>query len=105
MAETVRELAAKLSLSVDRASFKAGDSAINSTKQHLQSIPEAATAVRAALAGVVGIGLKKLFVDFNNDIEQSVIALAAVQKMFKGTEWGASMETATSLVEHYQQVA
>lgn len=105
MAEVVRELAAKLSLQTDRASFKAGDAAINATKENLRSIPEAAGAIRAALAGVVGYGFKKAFVDFNSEIEQSVIALAAVQKMFKGTEWGASMETASKLVEHYQEVA
>ncbi len=105
MAEVVRELAAKLSLQTDRASFKAGDAAINSTKQNLQSIPDAAMAVRAALAGVVGYGLKKIFVDFNSDIEQSVISLAAIQKMFKGGDWGAQMETAGKLVEHYQEVA
>jgi hypothetical protein len=105
VAEVVRELAAKLSLQVDKGSFTSGDRAIASTKQSLQSIPDAAMAVKAALAGVVGYGMKKAFIDFNSEIEQSVIALAAVQKMFKGTEWGASMETATKLVDHYQEVA
>jgi hypothetical protein len=105
VAEVVRELAAKLSLQTDKASFRAGDAAITSTKQSLQGIPDAAMAVKAALVGVVGYGMKKAFIDFNSEIEQSVIALAAVQKMFKGTEWGASMETATKLVDHYQEVA
>ena len=105
MAEVVRELAAKLSLQVDKSSFKAGDSAIGQTKQRLAGIPEAATAIRAAMAGVVGIGIKKVFIDFNSSIEQSVIAMAAIQKMFKGGDWGAQMQVATGLVEHYQEVA
>jgi hypothetical protein len=104
MADVVRELAARLSLQVDRASFKAGDAAIGQTKSTLGSIPTAAAGAFAA-AAAMALEAKKHFIDFNSNIEQSVISLAAVQKMFKGTEWGESMATAGKLVEHYQEVA
>ena len=109
MAEVVRELAAKLSLQVDKSSFKAGDKAMGQTKQQLGGISSGLSSIRSLLPAIgmaaAGMAAKKAFVDFNSSIEQSVISMAAIQKMFKGGDWQDQMQVASGLVEHYQQVA
>lgn len=110
MADVVRELAAKLSLQVDKPSFAGGEQAIAATKAQAEGLgSQFATLAKRAVAllaiGEIAHKAKEAFVDFNSNVEQSTISLAAVQKMFKGGTWADSMQTATQLFEHYQQVA
>jgi hypothetical protein len=110
MADVVRELAAKLSLQVDKPSFATGDRALAGVKSQAEGLGSQFAGLAKRALALVAIGeiasrAKEAFVDFNSNVEQSTISLAAVQKMFKGGTWADSMQTATQLFEHYQQVA
>ncbi len=110
MAETVRELAVRLQMAVDRGSFGQAEKAIAGVKAQSESLGSQFGGLLGKAAAFVGIAAlagkaKEAFVEFNSSIEQSTISLATTHKMFRGGTWAESMKTASGLFEHYQDVA
>lgn len=57
-------------------------------------------------AGLLGAGAKKAFIDFNSEIEQAQVGIAAISTMFnKGMSMDEGMAQAKGFFEFYQQEA
>jgi hypothetical protein len=93
----------------DRASGALADLAKNAgaAESRVMGVKEALLGIGAALGGraLLGFG-KEAFIDFNSNVEQAKLGIAAVTKMFnENVSFDDAMRGADKLFDHYQQVA